>query len=424
MGERAVLVTVNIEQKSNTANDGWAIEDYRAELYALAVSAGAEVVSNLVVNRKTVTPDLFIGKGKTFEISQIAKTEKADVVIFSEDLSPTQQRNLENAIEVRVVDRTQLILDIFASRAKSVEGKIQVELAQLMYLSPRLVGKGITLSQLGSGIGTRGPGETQLEIDKRRIRKHVEQLKDVLSKMTQRRKMLQESRKEHMVTTAVLVGYTNAGKSTLLNLLTDAHTLVKDKLFSTLDSLSRQLTLPNKQNVMVIDTVGFLHKLPHHLIESFKATLEEVVDADIIVHVLDVSNKCHSLMAEAVLKILTQLKASDKPVITVLNKIDKVTDKQILSGIAKKYDNSVTMSSTTGEGKNVLVDKLVELTSKHSSIFKVFVPLEKQNIVSVIYDRGRVINRENSDNGIVLEIDAPKQLEHFLRKENIITNEN
>ncbi|MCX5716376.1 MAG: GTPase HflX [Candidatus Omnitrophica bacterium] len=274
--EKILLVTAYTNDRT-----GWSAEDRAQELRELVQSAGGRVHEEVICPLKKVSPGHFIGKGKTEELAFIVQKENLDAVIFNNDLSPTQQKNLEAALGVKTLDRTQLILDIFARRARSNEGKVQVELAQLSYLLPRLPGKGVELSRLGGGIGTRGPGETKLEVDRRRIRDRIAKLKRDLGRLTKQRKMRGKSRQKIPVPSIAIIGYTNAGKSTLLNSLTQANVIAEDRLFSTLDPTIRQFALPNNQRVLFVDTVGFLNDLPHHLIESFKATLEEVVDADL-----------------------------------------------------------------------------------------------------------------------------------------------
>ena len=283
--EKAILVSCRIE-----GEDRRAVEDAAGELRSLTSSTGGEVVQEVICSRETPTPAYFIGKGKVEEVGKLCWELKPDLVIFGSDLSPTQQRNLEETLKLKVIDRTQLILDIFAQRAKSTEGKYQVELAQLMYLLPRLTGYVDSLSRLGGGIGTRGPGEQKLESDRRRIRKRIAKLQDELSSLQRRRQTMRQKRLDLPLSTIALIGYTNAGKTLLFNRLTQSQEISENRLFSTLDPVARKCVLPNNQRIIFLDTVGFLHKLPHHLIESFRATLEEVVEADLLLHVLDVSH--------------------------------------------------------------------------------------------------------------------------------------
>src|SRR3989338_720490 len=281
--EKALLVTIKLKSEA----DNWKIEDIALELEELVFTSGAEVVDNITCLSEKPTANFFIGSGKAEELAFLCQEQDIDTVVFSHNLSGTQQRNLEETIGKKTIDRTQLILDIFARHAKSPEGKMQVELAQLQYLLPRLIGKGIILSRLGGGIGTSGPGEQKLEVDRRRIRKRIDKLKSDLKQFSLHRLTMKKKRRENAIPTVALVGYTNAGKSTLLNALTSANQVISGSLFTTLDPLSKSLVLPNGEHIVISDTVGFLHGLPHHLIEAFKATLEEVIDADLLIHVLN-----------------------------------------------------------------------------------------------------------------------------------------
>ncbi|MFH1665638.1 MAG: GTPase HflX [Candidatus Omnitrophota bacterium] len=341
--ERAVLVTVE-----EAGREAWKAEHRAAELARLALSCGVEIAGTEICGRKVLTPNYFIGKGKVLELADMAEEQGADVVIFNNDLSPSQQTNLEDALNAKVIDRTQLILDIFARRAVSNEGKVQVELAQLLYLLPRLSGKGVQLSRLGGGVGTRGPGEQKLEVDRRRIRSRISKLKRELKDITGQRKLRRAQRDKFSMLTAALVGYTNSGKSTLFNVLTDSGVCVKDQLFSTLDPTVRKICLPGNQGALVSDTVGFLQDLPHHLIESFKATLEEVVNADLLFCVIDMSDERMEQQKVSVFEVLKELGAQDKPVITVLNKADKVPDSMERERIKLRFHDPMVISALRG----------------------------------------------------------------------------
>jgi len=321
--DRALLITVDLKK-----GEHWTAEERSNELSELASSAGAKVIKNMVVNRHAPCPSHFIGSGKAEEVAAICREGKISLVIFNNDLTGTQQKNLEETIGTRVIDRTQLILDIFARRAHSNEGKLQVELAQLMYLMPRLTDKGTELSRLGGGIGTRGPGEQKLEVDRRRIRDRIARLKKELVGLGQRRGMMRKRRDKFRIPSVAIVGYTNTGKSTLLNAITGSSVVVRDKLFATLDPTIRKLTMPDKREILFIDTVGFLKELPHHLIEAFKATLEEATEADLLLHLVDASHPKAKEQAEAVYKVLGGIDALGKPIITVLNKIDKISPEE------------------------------------------------------------------------------------------------
>jgi len=352
--ERVLLVTVDFHK-----NETWTAEERSAELAELARSAGAKVVREEIVRRHEPAPAYFIGSGKAEELGIICSEENINLVIFNNDLSGTQQKNLEAAIRKRVLDRTQLILDIFARRAHSNEGKLQVELAQLLYLMPRLTGKGVEMSRPGGGIGTSGPGEQKLEVDRRRIRTRIFKLEKDLEDMRKRRGMMRKRRERLSMPIIAIVGYTNVGKSTLLNALTNSAAIVRDKLFATLDPLVRRFRMPNGREVLFVDTVGFLNDLPHHLIEAFKATLEEVTEADMLLHVVDVSHPKAIEQSDAVFKVLEEIGAKGKPVITVLNKIDKVAkDASVIDRLKEYFGNAVAISAIKKEGFDELIKRL------------------------------------------------------------------
>lgn len=407
--EKAILVVVDWYGREN-----WSVQDSGEELALLAKASGAKVVDTITCKRDKPAPDYLIGKGKAEEIAALSTKLKADIIIFNDELSPSQQRNLEEIIDTKTIDRTQLILDIFARQAKSQEGKVQVELAQLEYLLPRLVGKGVILSRLGGGIGTRGPGEQKLEVDRRRIRKKIGNLKKDLEALRQRRHALREKRKSHDLPTVALVGYTNAGKSTLLNALTDAKQIVQDKLFTTLDPLTRRLTLPNNQTVLLSDTVGFLHNLPHNLIEAFKATLEEVNEADLLLHVLDISHPLAYEQNLSVFEVLKEIGIKDKLVLTALNKIDKLLDKGIADILVEKYEESVAISALKKENLDKLNDKIAALLLNQVSSVELLIPHNQMRVVNLIYQEGKVLEAEYSDSGARITAQIPLALKRKL----------
>ncbi|MFA5335511.1 MAG: GTPase HflX [Candidatus Omnitrophota bacterium] len=412
--EKALLVTVEFFDRKY--KDTWKLDDTNLELKELVRSAGLEVVDIVECFKDKPVAGHFIGTGKADEISLICKDKGAEVAIFGEDLTPSQQQNLEESIGVKVIDRTQLILDIFARRAHSTEGKVQVELAQLEYLLPRLKGKGIMLSRLGGGIGTRGPGEQKLEMDRRKIRDKISKLKDELEKIHGRREELRRKRHEGDLSIISLVGYTNAGKSTLLNSLTDSDVLSQDRLFSTLDPTARRLVLPNNQKVVFVDTVGFLHKLPHHLIEAFKATLEEIAEADIIVHVLDASSPIVHELSDAVHEVLEELGVHDKTMITVLNKTDKVADKAVIGRLLKEFDNSISISALMKENLDELVKRISMILFASLVYVKAVIPQSEGKLLSQIYKEASIISREYKGESVCLEADMPIRLKNLLDK--------
>ena len=412
--EKVLLVTVEFFDKKY--RDTWKLDDVNFELRELARSAGLQVVDLVECFRDAPTAAHYIGKGKAEEIGLICKDKGADVVIFGDDLSSTQQQNLEDIMKVKVIDRTQLILDIFARRARSIEGKVQVELAQLQYLLPRLKGKGIMLSRLGGGIGTRGPGEQKLEMDRRKIRDKIVKLKDELERIRARRQGLRRKRHEGDLSIVSLIGYTNAGKSTLLNALTASDVVAQDRLFSTLDPTARGFILPNNQKVLFVDTVGFLHNLPHHLIEAFKATLEEVVEADLLVHVLDASSPIVGELNQAVYEVLEELEIGDKPIVTLLNKIDKVQETGLVERLRKEFENSIPVSALHKENLEELVGRISMILFASLVYVRVSIPQSEAKLLNQVYRQASIIKREFKGDQVYLEADMPARLKNLLDK--------
>ncbi|MDP8266632.1 MAG: GTPase HflX [Candidatus Aceula meridiana] len=410
MTERVLLAVVDFKRRGD-----WLADDVAAECRELIVACGGEVVETVFCRAKIPTPDFLIGHGKAEEIIEICKAQNIDTAIFSHDLKGSQQRNLEEALSVKVIDRTQLILDIFARRAKSQEGRMQVELAQLQYLLPRLAGKGVELSRLGGGIGTLGPGETKLEVDRRRIKQRVTNLKRELQKVSSARKLTRKKRKENQVPLISLVGYTNAGKSTLLNTLTQAKRTVKDGLFTTLDPLSRQYVLPNNQKVVFSDTVGFLHALPHGLVEAFHATLEEVVEAELLLHIVDVSNPKFRDFIESVSNVLEEIHAQEKTIITVFNKIDKTEDKKEFVGLIDGFENCVCISAETGENIDLLIAKIMELLVPSTVEVDVKIPITRMDLVNLIHKEGEIHSIEYSEKSVHVSATVPSRLASKLK---------
>ena len=368
------------------------------ELFELAESAGAQPVASITQKLQHIDPATCVGSGKLDEIKDYCEREDIDLIIFDLELSPVQIRNIEAATDVRVIDRTMLILDIFALRARSREGKIQVELAQLKYMMPRLTGKGIEMSRLGGGIGTRGPGESKLETDRRHIKRRMETLKEQLRDVEEHRRQLRSRRSKDNVITVAIVGYTNAGKSTLMNTLTDAGVLSEDKLFATLDPTSRALKLPCGVSVMLIDTVGLVRRLPHHLVEAFKSTLEEAAQADIILNVCDASSEESRLHLEVTRDLLASLSSLDKPIIPVLNKCDLLTDN--MSGIS----GAVHISAKYGTGIDELLQAIEENLPKKLKRVKLLLPFDKAGIAAKLRQTAVLHNEEYTAEGVKIEV--------------------
>jgi GTP-binding protein HflX len=380
------------------------------ELRELAATAGAEVVGEFRQRRQKPDMTTFIGKGKVEELFIEVKALDANLVIFNNELTPTQLRNLEDKIDVRIIDRTQLILDIFAQRAQSSEGQLQVELAQLKYMLPRLAGIGVALSRLGGGIGTRGPGETKLEVDRRRIRERIGDLDDELEEVRQHRAVQRQSRRKLPFPSAALVGYTSAGKSTLLNTLSGSEVLVDRKLFATLDPTTRRVVLPDGSALLVSDTVGFIRDLPHHLVAAFRATMEEVLEADFLIHVVDAGSHDMDGQMEAVHSVLKELGASEKPMVTVFNKSDAVKDQYELRRLVTEMTNSVYISALTREGIQhlmLLLEKTLQSLLVHMSLE---IPYDRSDLVSLCYVSGKVRSAEYTNTAILVEADVAREI--------------
>ncbi len=385
-----------------------------AELHELATSAGAEIVGKVIQRKDRPDPATLIGKGKLEEIAAAAKMAEADLVIFDHELSPSQQRNLEREIHCRVLDRTQLILDIFARHARTREGQLQVELAQLEYLLPRLAGRGKEMSQLGGGIGTRGPGETQLETDRRKIYRRIRHIKQQLEDVRKIRAQQRQRRESVPVATVALVGYTNAGKSTLFNALTKAGVLASSKMFATLDPTLRGVTLPSRRQVLLSDTVGFIRNLPHTLVSAFRATLEEVQRAELLLHVSDATSPTAGEQAAQVETVLRELEAGEKPRLKVMNKIDLLAPKQRESLV----DDDATVHVSAAKGINL--DHLLEAIDRRIqndplSRVKLRIPQSEGKALALLEGKARVYAREYRDGVVELEAQAPESLVRKLK---------
>ncbi|MFR5876019.1 MAG: GTPase HflX [Eubacterium sp.] len=379
------------------------------ELWELAKTSGAEVVGEVIQKRPSPEAATYLGKGMLEEVREFCYNNEVDLIIADGELSPVQVRNIEDLTNTRVIDRTTLILDIFAGRARSSEGKLQVELAQLKYSLPRLTGKGTSLSRLGGGIGTRGPGETKLETDKRHIRYRIQNLKAELDKVEKRRTAMHQRRRKNGALCVAIVGYTNAGKSTLMNRLTDAGVLEEDKLFATLDPTARKLILPEGEQIMLVDTVGLVRRLPHQLVDAFRSTLEEAVWADVILNVCDASSDECSEHIKVTMDLLRDLGCADKPIINVLNKCDKADNLDF-----DFFENSVKISALTGEGVDNLLSAISRALPKNRKRVQILLPFDKLNLASVARE-GIVHSEEYRDNGLFL--DATVEIQ-YLKKIN------
>lgn len=392
MSERALLIGVTVRGRPVDLPTEEALD----ELAQLASSAGADVVGRVICRQSKIHPGHYIGKGRAAEIAEEIVDADANLVLFDEDLSPAQGRNLESILGVRVLDRTQLILDIFASRAHTREGSLQVRLAQHRYLLPRLRRMWTHLERQAGGIGLKGPGETQIEMDRRRIQMLIRSLSSELEQVRARRAEQRRGRHRHGWALVSLVGYTNAGKSTLLNRLSGADIDARDQLFATLDPTTRQVDLPNRQACLMTDTVGFIRKLPHHLVESFKATLEEVVEADLLLHVIDCSHPHVEQQVDAVNAVLHDLGTDEKPVLCVLNKIDNAGGASMARRLARRAERSVAISARTGEGINALLDELADCLQGGKRVMHLSIPLHEGRLISII-QRDTVVLEEHYD---------------------------
>ena len=367
------------------------------ELSELAKTAGAEELARVLQKREAYEPATVIGEGKLAEVKELCGSLGAELLIFDCELTASQIRNVEDETDVRVIDRTMLILDIFAGRAVSREGKLQVELAQLKYRLPRLMGIGASLSRLGGGIGTRGPGETQLETDRRHIRRRIDKLSAELKELEERRGYARDRRKKDSVQVGAIVGYTNAGKSTLLNLLTGADVLAEDKLFATLDPTSRAIELPDGRSLLLVDTVGLIRRLPHHLVEAFKSTLEEAACADIIIHVCDVSDPEAAEKADVTLKTLADLGAAEIPVVTVLNKCDLLTEN------IPEDDSTVKISAKKAQGIDRLLQVVAANLPETAKRMKLLLPYDKAGFTAKLRENGKVFTEEYTETGVLVD---------------------
>ncbi len=406
--EKVILVGID------TGDNEFDTESCLDELGDLAKTAGAEVVGRLIQKREAINKATYLGKGKIEELKNYIEMVEATGIICDDELNPNQIRNLENTLDTKVMNRTLLILDIFAKRASSAEGKVQVELAQLKYNLAHLTGRGKEMSRLGGGIGTRGPGEKKLETDRRNISDRISDLNKELKEIERHRGVLREKRMETGVPVIALVGYTNAGKSTLLNTLTGAGVLAENMLFATLDTTTRAVETDSGAKYLFTDTVGFIQKLPHNLIKAFKATLEEAKYADILVHVVDASNPKRSEQMNIVYKTLKELGADDKPVITVYNKIDKEdVEKPLFTD--KRALETISISAKNGLNINTLLQKTEEIIKSLKKSIKVVIPYNMGQLLSIVHGNCEITDSENREDGYYFELYADEETENRLR---------
>ena len=402
--ERVILVGVSQQ-------DGDDAEDSVAELAELVETAGAVVVGTLIQKRENIHPGTYVGTGKVFELEELIEQTGATGIVCDDELSPAQLKNLEEALKTKVMDRTLIILDIFAARASTSEGKIQVELAQLKYRLSRLSGLGLSLSRLGGGIGTRGPGEKKLEMDRRLINSRVAQLNRELKEVQRHREVNRQQRKRSGIPVVAVVGYTNAGKSTLLNHLTNAEVLEEDKLFATLDPTTRILELTNHQKVLMTDTVGFIRKLPHHLIDAFRSTLEEAKYADIILHVVDASNPQMDKQMYIVYDTLRNLEVEGKKIITAFNKTDRIGQPEPLHDF--RAERTVHISAKYGDGLEDLKNILEEILREEKDFLECTIPYRDAGVIQKIREKGELLSEEYREDGIFVRAWVPKEF-HYM----------
>lgn len=410
--EKVILVGVSTGEGDDT-------EDSLLELAELVKTAGAQVVGTAIQNRDSIHPGTYVGTGKLQEIRQMIIDFGATGIVCDDELSPAQIRNIEDVLDTKVMDRTLIILDIFAARASTSEGKIQVELAQLKYRLSRLVGLGTSLSRLGGGIGTRGPGEKKLEMDRRLIKTRIAQLNRELAEVRKHREVTRGQRSRNQTRVAAIVGYTNAGKSTLLNHLTNADVLEEDKLFATLDPTTRNLKLGSGQEILLTDTVGFIRKLPHHLVEAFKSTLEEAKYADMIIHVVDASNSQKEKQMHIVYETLDMLGVKDKKIVTLFNKLDKVEEPEILHDF--KADKTLRISARTGEGLTEFKEVLEEILREDKKLLEGIFPYDQGGQLTIIRKYGELLEEDYRENGIYVKgfvpIELYRNLESSMKQE-------
>ncbi len=417
--EKAILVSVQLKERK----DLWDIR--MSELEELAHTAGLVVLQKVIQRKVKPEAGTFIGRGKMAELRLLAQVEKADVIVFDQDLSPSQQFNLENGTGCKIIDRSMLILDIFAQRARSNEGKLQVELAQLRYMLPRLMGQGTVLSRLGGGIGTRGPGETKLETDRRHIRRKINELENQLENVMRTRSLHRKQRKENEVPIIALIGYTNAGKSSLMKSLTGADVFIENQLFATLDTISRQLVLPKGKKVLLSDTVGFIGNLPHHLIAAFRATLEELQEADVLLHVIDGSNPYAEEQIEASIRVLRELNLLDKSLLTVINKMDQIEYPETIERFLLQYDPAVAISAKMKIGLEQLLEKIETILDGEKYMASIKIPFADGKSLAILKREGQIIEEQYKEDGMMIKAVLPVAVwNYFLKEGYLLKKEN
>jgi len=402
--ERVVIVGVQL-----AGTDEWEVRDHLAELAQLVRTAGATVAAEEIVKRDRPTAPFFIGRGKVEDLKLLCEAERAETIVFDEELSAAQQRNLERDTGRKIVDRTALILDIFAQRAHTREAKLQVELAQHQYMLPRLRGLWTHLERQPGGIGTRGPGETQIEVDRRRVRERIHRLAEETEAVRRSRATQRKGRVRHHLRTVAIIGYTNAGKSTLLNHLTGADAFVEEKVFATLDPMTRKLELPSGRVVLFSDTVGFIRKLPHTLVDAFKATFEETLEADLLLHVLDLSHPTIEEQAEAVEAVLAELGAQDRPMVTALNKIDRIENTEIVRRWGDRVANAAPISAKNGTGLDELLEVIEEQFAAELCIATYRVPQRQSRWVARLHEEGHVLSTTYENESALITVELRRE---------------
>lgn len=409
--KKELAIAISVVPKGSDRNQ---VMEHLDELEFLAETAGAEIIAKVVQELAKKVPATAIGSGKVQEVKDLLEETGAVMVIFDDDLTPMQVRNLENELQVKILDRSGLILDIFASRARTVEAKTQVELAQLKYMLPRLTRMWTHLSKQYGGVGTKGPGETQIETDRRLIRDRITRLEEKMRTIDVQKEQQRKGR--DLLHRFALIGYTNAGKSTLMNALTDADVYAENKLFATLDTTVRSLELPGGQNVLLSDTVGFIRKLPTHLVASFKSTLYETIEADTIIHVVDISHPAFREHIETVEKTLADIEVHSHDTILVFNKIDAVQDPDIIHALELEFPNCVLVSAHKKINLDELLQRMKDSFEKQSALYKVRIPYSESNIIGTLYEAGEVIERNDDDEGTVIEIRTTQEKRDWFRR--------